>query len=312
MSLNSTAQMMENLVVEEQPMVFDPSESGEHVVVYPEHPSSEMVLEMHDPEMMESTPALELSEHPHDLEIMVGELPGVAGLDPEMEQKLEVHEDVDSEKADDSDSKSKVPTKWDWQSKGAHGFLAWVKERCDDVPKHSGYDTAGIERAISYMQKLDAEISKAMRLDLDSELDADKIEQVRSTIDNGIESLHARHEKISKKNKKKKKAMQDSDGLVKEAQKIPGIAGIVVTVPLLISGIVRLCINGSVSAGHDIEDMFNRMAKKRNLSDREIFECMQLFADMGYPMRRDRGFDPDEDVDPTSSDNFDWAANYQA
>jgi hypothetical protein len=31
---------------------------------------------------------------------------------------------------------------------------------------------------------------------------------------------------------------------------------------------------------------------------------------MGYPMKGDRGFMPDEKFDPRSSDNFDYAANY--
>lgn len=317
MSLQSVAQDMGYLEVEE-PMVLDPQESGEHVVVYPEGspPSPDVVMEMHEPEAF----PMEIESPAHE-DLMVEEmpklpeLPGVDKLDADMEQKLEVHEDpaeADKAKADEEAKKSKVPPKWDWQSKGAHGFIAWVKERCVEVPRHSGYDTAGIERAISYLEKLDGEISKAMRLDLDGELDANKIEEVRAQIDNGVDRLRERLDKVSKKSKKKKKAEYTEEGLVKEAQKVAGVSGIVVTVPLLISGIVRVCINGTVSAGHDIEDMFDRLATKFKLSDRDRFECMQLFADMGYPMRRDRGFLNDEDVDPTSSDNFDWAANYQA
>lgn len=315
--------MMGDFIVEEQPVVLDPQESGEHVVVYTEHPEPEAVLEMHDPETFEgygeephahhmSLPeGMEVMEsHPDDFVIEVGELPGVDGLDPELEQKLEVVEEPEEQKADD-EKKSKVAPKWDWQSKGATGFLVWVKERVTTVPKHSGYDSAGIERAISYLEKLDSEISKAMRLDLDEELDSSKIEEVRSKVETGIESLHARLDKVSKKGKKKKKASDDVEGLVKEAQKIPGISGIVITVPLLISGIVRTCINGTISAGHDLEDMFEKLAKKHKLTDREKFECFQLFADMGYPCRRDRGYMPDEDVDPTSSDNFDWSGSFQ-
>lgn len=317
MSLQSVAQDMGYLEVEE-PMVLDPQESGEHVVVYPEGepPSPNVVMEMHEPEAF----PMEVEAPAHE-DLMVEEmpklpdLPGVDKLDPEMEQRLEVHEDpaeADRAKADEEAKKSKVPPKWDWQSKGAHGFIAWVKERCAEVPRHSGYDTAGVERAISYLEKLDAEISKAMRLDLDGELDANKIEEVRAQIDNGIARSHDRLDKLRSKGKKKKKAEFTEEGLVKEAQKAAGVSGIVVTVPLDISGIVRTCINGTVSAGHDLEDMFNRLSKRFKLTDRERFACMQLFADMGYPMRRDRGFDTDEDVDPTSSDNFDWAANYQA
>jgi hypothetical protein len=66
-----------------------------------------------------------------------------------------------------------------------------------------------------------------------------------------------------------------------------------------------------VSAGHDIEDLYARQVKKFNLNEREQAQVMWLLADMGYPLRRDRGFMPDEEVDTTSSDNMDWAANYK-
>lgn len=328
----TTAQMMEDLVVEEQPdahapaLVLNPNESGDHVVVYIQPPAPETVMELHDPEVLQGDNSpLEVSEepfevsenHPEELSFEFEGLPGADHLDPAMEKQLEVVEAPEEEAKADDDKKSKVPPKWDWQAKGAKGFIAWVKERLESVPQHSGYDTAGVERALSYLNKLDSEISKAMRLDVDGELDANKIEEVRSTIDNGIEMLHERIDKISKSKKsgkkKKKASIELSElGFVKEAQKIPGITGIVVTVPLFISSIVRTCINGEVSAGHDMSDMFKKLADKFNLDDKQIFECMQLFADMGWQMRSDRGYLPDEDVDYTSSDNFDFAANYQS
>ena len=98
---------------------------------------------------------------------------------------------------------------------------------------------------------------------------------------------------------------------MKEAQKITGVQGVFVTVPLLISRIARVCINGMVSAGHDIEDLYARQVKFYKLSDREQAEVMQLLFDMGYPMRQDRGFMPDQEFDPGSSDNMDYAANYR-
>ncbi|HVY53569.1 MAG TPA: hypothetical protein VHA13_03525, partial [Gammaproteobacteria bacterium] len=178
--------------------------------------------------------------------------------------------------------------------------------------KHSGYDTAGLERAVSYLEKLDIEISKAMRMDLDGELDANKIEEVRAQIDNGISRLHDRLDKVKKSKKtKRKKSGEASHELVKEGQKITGVQGIYVTVPLLISRIARVCINGMVSAGHDIEDIYKQQVKKYKLNEREQAEVMQLLSDMGYAIRQDRGYMPDEDIDIASSDNFDWAANYK-
>ena len=102
--------------------------------------------------------------------------------------------------------------------------------------------------------------------------------------------------------------------LIKEAQKITGVqsGGIMITVPLLISRIARTCINGMVSAGHDIEDIYMKQAKLYNLTLREKAEVLTLLEDMGYPMRRDRGINPGEDIDRSRSDNLDWAALYTA
>jgi len=255
---------------------------------------------------------------PVEIEIVIEDLPGAPAGTHDPEPLLEVSED-DKEKdkgevIDENEAKkSKKPEKWDWESKGPHGFVAWIKARIDDIPKHSGYDSAGLERAVSYMERLDNEISRAMRLDLDGELDANKVEAVRAQIDDGISRLHDRLDKVKKhsKSRRKKKSEFENEGLIKEAQKITGVQGVYIMVPLLISRIARVCINGMVSAGHDIEDLYARQVKKWKLNDREQAEVMQLLSDMGYPLRQDRGFMPDEDVDIASSDNMDWAANYK-
>lgn len=257
---------------------------------------------------------MEVHDQPVELEIVM-ELPGAPPGTKDPEPILEVvePEHEDKSKAQDEDpAKAAKNEKWDWSKRGPKGFIAWVKERCDDVPKHSGYDTAGLERAVAYLERLDNEVSRAMRMDLDGELDANQIEKVRAIIDNGIERLHDRLDKVksSKKKPKKKKADEAYEGLVKEAQKITGVQGIFVTVDLLTSHIARVCINGMVSAGHDIEDLFERQASYFNLDKRERAQVIQLLDDMGYAMRRDRGFMPDQDFDAASSDNMDWAANY--
>ena len=295
------------------------TEAQELIVLEPTVPQhggmdSLVPLEVVDmnPEPPVSMESMEVAE-PVDVQIVVEELPGAPTGTSDPEPVLEVTEDDSKKKDDENDAKkSKKPEKWDWASKGSHGFVTWIKERIDDVPKHSGYDTAGLERAVSYLEKLDSEISKAMRMDLDGELDANKIEEVRAQIDNGISRLHDRLDKVKKSKKtKRKKSGEASHELVKEGQKITGVQGIYVTVPLLISRIARVCINGMVSAGHDIEDIYKQQVKKYKLNEREQAEVMQLLSDMGYAIRQDRGYMPDEDIDIASSDNFDWAANYK-
>jgi ElaB/YqjD/DUF883 family membrane-anchored ribosome-binding protein len=296
----------------QQLIIVDPSEFSEGDAGIPmipmDHPL-EVTDSFHDDHEGLSV----AEEHsPAEVVIELGSLPGAPeGTEDPQEPQLEV---VDEEpELDENDAKKpKKNEKWDWESHGPHGFVAWIKTRIDDVPKHSGYDSSGLERAVSYLDKLDSEISKAMRLDLDGELDANKIEEVRSKIDDGISKLHDRLDKVRKNTKgRRKKKSEAEHSLVKEGQKITGVQGVYITVPLLISGIGRVCINGMISAGHDIESTYADQVKKWALNEREKAEVRWFLYDMGYPMRGDRGYMPDEEVDPASSDNFDWQANYK-
>lgn len=303
MSLKSIAQEL---------IVVDPNQTSipdEVIPIIPLEVSMEPQEHEHNHET--NSDELHITETPtsEDIIIELGDLPGAphGTQDPE-EPVLEI---MDESPAidDESDKKSKKNEKWDWESKGPHGFIIWIKSRIDDVPKHSGYDSAGLERAISYMERLDNEISKAMRLDLDGELDANKIEEVRAKIDEGLSSLHARLEKVKKTTKARRKKKSDyiESGLIKEGQKITGVQGVFVTVDLLTSRIARVCINGMVSAGHDIEEIYANQIKKYNLNNREQAQVMQLLADMGYPLRQDRGYLPDEDINM----DMDWVTNYK-
>lgn len=221
---------------------------------------------------------------------------------------LEVEEEPDEIEVDEPDA-------WDWSRRGGISmFPNWLQGMMQNVPKHSGHDTSGLERAIAYLSAVDREISKAVRMDLKSELDVSQLEKARDEIQKGCDRLAERLDKIikNKRPKKKKKSEAEEAGLVKEAQKITGVKGIMVTVPLLISRIARVCINGMVSGGHDIERLYKNQVDLYSLTLREKAEVLQLLDDMGYPIRRDRGIHPDEDIDRTRTDNLDWNANYPA
>ena len=223
MSLKSIAQDIAGtpfVIIEQvgQPILDHPTNTDPVEGFLSGEPSSELVLE--EPE--------EEHEHGHELEVQDSETPmevvikfdGVDGDLPgapespfviEEEKPLEVSEedvkDNDKADADENDAKKKKNDKWDWKSRGSEGFIEWIRDRFNDVPKHSGYDISGVQRACSYLEFLDSEVSKAMRLDINGELEANKIEEVRSKIENGIDRLNDRIEQIkkSKKNKKKKK-----------------------------------------------------------------------------------------------------------
>lgn len=201
---------------------------------------------------------------------------------------------------------------WKWNHAG---FIPWLQKMIKNIPSHSGKDTTGLEKAISYFEAIDREISKAMRTDYRNEIDSAHAEKAREEIENGLERLIERLETVKttkyKRHAKKAKGWAEDLGIVKEGG-TTRISGITITVPLLISRIARVCINGAVSAGHDLEDMFQQQVKEYDLDKREQAELAQLLSDMNFPIRQDRGLPLGQPVDQTRSDNFDWAAQYSS
>jgi hypothetical protein len=249
-----------------------------------------------------------------DIVFMLPDVPGAPGAgEIEVKDDDEIGGDIEVE--DDEVEVEHDP--WDWASKGMGGFLNWLKGMMDGVPMHSGYDSTGLEKAVAYFELLDKEITKAMRQDFKDEINSAQAERAREQIENGIERMIERLERVKASKykrhakKSKKKSWAESFGLVKEAQgKATNISGITVTVPLLISAVARVCINGMVSAGHDLEDLYASQVKEYSLDKREQTELAQLLSDMGYAMRRDRGFVPGTKVNITDTDNRDWATNF--
>jgi hypothetical protein len=282
-------------------------DNDDSIVVYDEEPTPETVLEVHD--MVD--PVMEVS----DVEPAVEDaneglhLSAIPGAPAEAQDEIVV-EDPEVEIDETPAAPEKPIDTWDWQSShGVPNFVAWVKDRFANVPKHDGKGKTGLQRALAYLEKVDGEISKAMRADFDSHLDADQIEMVRGEIEKGIRGLESRIDALH--GKKRKKSAELNPELIKAGQKIAGVQGVMITVPLLISRCARVCINGTVSAGHSIEDLFSKQVKAFDLSNREQAELIQLLEDMGYPVRRDR-LEQDGEFDATSSNNGDFSANYPA
>ena len=278
----------------------------------PEEVVSEITNEESTEESHSHEGDIEVVEEPKVIEIndILGAPPGTPDLVIQIEeQDAEDEASVEIVKEEGPVNKWKIPSKLKLE------FVPWIKQRISECPSHTGYDTPGLERAINYMEHLDSLISKAMHSDLDGELDATEVDNIRKEIEKGVSLLSKRLDNVmeAKGGKKKKKASSeelDEEGLVKEAQQSPGVKGVYITVPLFISTIARLCINGTVSAGHDMEDLFKKCSEKFELTEREKYEVRQLIFDMGFPIRFDRLSWVGEDVDTTSTENGDWSANY--
>lgn len=233
-------------------------------------------------------------------------LPKVPGSDNQDE--IEEPAEINVSEEDDKIEVESDPWKWKHDN-----FLEWLSDKLKNVPRHSGKDISGIEKAIAYLKYLANEVSKANRTDINNLIDNNMSEKALMEIYDGIERLEKRLDKLeSIKNpmkRKKKKASEEEDGFIKQAKSIH----FEVNVPYFISLIARTCINSSVSAGHDIEDVFAKMAKKYELTKAQKFEVVSLIQDMGYAsVWRDRSIMLDEEIDLSSSDNGDWAAQYQS
>jgi len=282
------------------------ADDSEEYEVELDHALPQLADDSEREEEVDDTFLYELEEGSGEGEIvfLVPEIPGADGED--LDFGLEVDEPEEEIEVEEKDP-------WDWQSLGLGSFLTWLSGMIENTPRHTGRDTTGIEKVIAYFEALNKEISKAMRSDYRNEIDSAKAEEARAQIEDGLERLIDRLEKLRitkyKRHAKNKKAGYSAE-FVKEGQKATHVGGIVVTVPLLISTIARACINGTVSAGHDIEDSFKKFSDMYKLSTREKAEVIQLMSDMGYPIRRDRGVLLDEEINTTSSDNVDWAANF--
>lgn len=273
----------------------------DEVVLYENKPSMEDVVELHQPK--------------EDAMEVVFKLPTLPGSDADMPLEVSTDDPIEVEskgKKEKDDNKAVDLEVMDpWKSPAPGDILAWVHERLQNLPRHSGRETTGIERTIAAMKRINSEISKAISNDYDGKVDIARLENARKEIFDGIRRLEEAKEKLDSGYKGKKVAV-DENGLVKEGKQ-DRIGGIMITVPILISRIAKVCINSMVSGGHDIERTFDSQVKEWNLDKREQAELMELLENMGYAQpRRDRAYAADHDMEYKSSDNFDFGSNYPA
>lgn len=227
-------------------------------------------------------------------------LPPVPGADDQTE--IEEPTDIDVDEEEDIKVESDP---WDWK---LENYMEWLHNKMNNPPKHSGKTIIGLEKVISYFKRLLDTASKASRIDYDDILDSDQLELARDEMLKAIKRCEERIDKIeNNKRPKKKKADSDDDG---EIIKTARAAQYQINVSMFISHIARTLINGYVSAGHDLENSFIKLDKEYEFSKREKAEVLQLLADMGFPIRRDRGIPMGTEIDQTSPNNIDWMANY--
>jgi hypothetical protein len=95
-----------------------------------------------------------------------------------------------------------------WEDDSDHGkFVEYMANKLRSIPPHSGQTTVGCEKAISYLRKLDKEISKAIQSDESNVIEEEQAEVLRDKIHDYIDALEAAFDElVTTKRKKKKKA----------------------------------------------------------------------------------------------------------
>lgn len=202
----------------------------------------------------------------------------------------------------------------DWnETKKPEHFLTHLKEKLSKIPTATQCigNKSLVEQAMGQYKRLDDNISKTLRNDYDFKLDAKGIERVRTEIIYpNVKSLERMLDAMIEQHKARK--ADDQPELVKEAN-TPHFAGIQMNVSAFEMTLVRILINGTVSGGHDMEEMYVKVKDKYKLSDREELAIFQILSDFGYPTFQDRLRIGEKDVDTTESgETGEWAANYPA
>jgi hypothetical protein len=238
---------------------------------------------------------------------------GEIALDESLpEDKPKVIPGSDVSFADDVPEEKEEPKETDWKNdRDVNKFMEYIVVAYPSgIPKHDGKSIVGCERAINYLNKLNSEISEALRLDYENVLDPIKLDQIRVGMMNDMLILKEHMKKLQKmiRDKHTKKADDSSIEIVKEAT---SARAQLVCTPFerAISGII---INSVISGGKPFDDVYEFLVKKYKLDDREQLAIMQLVADMGYPIFKDRASIGEKDQDDDSLQGLEFIKQYFA
>ncbi len=230
---------------------------------------------------------------------------------------------------DTQDFVEKTPKNWE-SDRSVDGFMNYIKDSYPHkIPKHDGKSMVGAERAVKWLTNLGKEISEAVRRDSDGVLNDEELEETRVKIMKDILVLKEHIKKLDKnlKSQLKKKAGID-DALMDYAEEIefaynyennkdlrktaahPKLQLFVTPFERAISGII---INSVVSGGKPLEEVYDFLKEKYELTEREELAVMQIIMDSGFPIFKDRGtFSSKKDKDSGKKHGIEFIKNYFA
>jgi hypothetical protein len=207
----------------------------------------------------------------------------------------------------------------DWrETKDARHFEAFLNSEMARLPKPHTIrgNKSLLERALGQYKKLDTYISTALRADYDGHIHTQRVDEIRRVIEAYIDEIQNAldgMEHMKKQKRQMRRRGEDESGeLVKEAT-TPPFKGLQAQVSMFEVAIVRAIINGAVAGGRNVEELFELADKKYKFTEREELALLQLLADFGYVVFKDRLTLGDKDVDPTKEGGVaEWANQYYA
>lgn len=232
----------------------------------------------------------------------------------------------------------------DWANDGNHAaFVDYVKDKMRKIPRHSGETISGCERAKAFLNKLDNEISKAMRSDFEGVIDEGEVDNLRKSINDMTERLEKQIKKLKANGKTAHMDVRlvaegscqecesevpmwhdtannrmvclhceaDANNTDERIEKTATTPVLNVYMTPFERAIVGILVNSKVSAGRNIEETYLKLKNKYNFNPREELSIQQLVADYGYPVFKDRGL-LNEPADPAAGDGIDFATQYHA
>jgi len=158
-------------------------------------------------------------------------------------------------------------------------FISYLRNKIQAPPQFPKDSIRGIERQIIFYDNLQGEISKAIKQDaIDGSLipqELKELDNIDLYINGQIKGLERRKDKLGKalaavRSQLKKKAYTP----------VPRL-----TVDPFLDNLVKRCINAKISSGKNIEEVFERLAKKYNLTEREKMAALNVLNAYGYPIR---------------------------
>lgn len=240
-----------------------------------------------------------------------GHGPGPMGLGPRAEMGACPFAEEGEGEEEESD---------DWRvSKKPKHFLVFLMNEINRLPKPTSVlgNRSKMEKTLGQYKKLDSYISQALHSDYDDEIDVDKVDKVRALLEKARDDVEDALEGLSQMMKQKKKMRHrraddtHEDELVREAG-VPHFSGFQMLITPFQRAIAGALINGKVSGGRNLEELWKEAKEKYKMDDREELEILQILADMGYPEFRDR-LRLGEDNDPTRTEGFgEWQSQYYA